>query len=79
MNYGNSSTATRFDRCSNLVGVAALSTVALSGLRCRTRLKFSSYLRLFLVMADVSDPKINEGAFCKSLDVFLFLHKANSI
>jgi hypothetical protein len=52
-----------FDCCNLVERVAALSTVAFSGLRSRTRLNFTSCLRIFLVMADVSDPKINEGAF----------------
>lgn len=38
------------------------STVA-SWFSPRTRLDFTSFLRVFLIMADVSDPKINEGAF----------------
>ncbi len=38
------------------------STVAFSGFPRHTGLDITSFFRYFLDMADVSDPKINEGA-----------------
>jgi hypothetical protein len=71
MNYGNKQHSHRvFYRCNTAAKAWRFqSTVAFSGFRfCRrTRLAFTSSLRFFLAMADVSDPKINEGAFVNSI------------
>jgi hypothetical protein len=63
MNYGKAAQPPGFDRCNTAKAWRFQSTVAFSGSSRRTRLDFTSFLRFFLAMADVSDLKINEGAF----------------